>query len=101
MSDCLLDKVALLVVELHGVNELRNLHVIEKLAKKFTIFHVHANNCCGSKITRGKVIPHLLEITYINNKYITAKSKLKNALPDVLDMPNIASKKEYALDYWL
>ena len=45
----------------------------------------------------GINIPHVFELTYIRNEFITEKTLNKNQLPIPLDMPNVPSKTDYIL----
>ena len=109
----LINKIKQLVIEIHspadielyphyfkGLSDIKNdqmFYLLKKINETHTLVHLHANNGCKMNTINGINIPHVFELTYIRNEFITEKTRNKNQLPIPLDMPNISSKTDYIL----
>jgi len=109
----LMNKIKQLVIEIHspadiqlfpdyfkGLSDINNdkmFDLFNKFNKTHTLVHFHANNGC--KITKidGIDVPHVFELTYIRNDYVTEIIRNIEPLPTVLDMKNSLSKPDYIL----
>ena len=107
MDEKILSNLKFLIIEFHNLEIIGNenfyfiVHsTLEKLRTYHTPIHLHPNNCNGlHKINKFKV-PSVLEVTFLNNKLIKNKKKIK-ALPHAFDMKNVEKKKDIILDsYW-
>lgn len=73
--------------------------VFEKINKNHYLVHFHANNCCGTLLHRGVVIPHIFECTYLHKKFFVDPPTLSTELiPGPLDMKNTGNPEIY-IDY--
>tara|TARA_Y100000389_G_C17470632_1_gene530321 strand:+ start:2834 stop:3565 length:732 start_codon:yes stop_codon:yes gene_type:complete len=108
-----INKIKQLVVEIHspadihmypgyfsGLSDIHNSDMFElfrNLNTTHTLVHFHANN--GPKITTidNIQIPHVFELTYIRNDFVSKKERNTEPLPTSLDMKNITSKPDYNL----
>ena len=109
----LINKIKQLVIEIHspadielypdyfkGLADIKNdqmFNLLKKINETHTLVHLHANNGCKMNTIDGINIPHVFELTYIRNEFITEKIKNKDHLPTPLDMPNIPAKIDYTL----
>jgi len=109
----LINKIKQLVIEIHspadielypeyfkGLSDIKNeqmFNLLKKINETHTLVHLHANNGCKMNTIDGINIPHVFELTYIRNEFITKKIRNENQLPTPLDMPNIPSKIDYTL----
>lgn len=107
IDDLILSNIQILIVEFHNLELIGNEYyyyivhsVLEKIRLYHTPIHLHPNNCNGlHKINRYK-IPSVLEVTFLNNKLIRNKKKIKS-LPHYLDNRNVRKKKDIYLEtYW-
>ena len=106
-----LSRFRIIILELHGLdNLLTNPLGIEifksvflKLNEKFSVVHLHANNCCGALNYQGIQIPRVLEITLIrNDRYEGSGEVFESNIPNLLDVPNFPTRKELVLTIdWL
>ena len=90
-----------LAIEFHKIDDYSvdfNL-IIKKLKNFFFIVHVHANNY--GKLTESG-FPSILEITFLNKKFIKPPVKLSTRKYPVegLDQANRISKKDYIIKFW-
>lgn len=106
-------KVKQLVVEIHspadiilypeyfvGLSDIKNENMFElfkNLNKTHTLIHFHANNGCNMNIIDGINIPHVFELTYIRNDFITEKIQNDKSLPTEFDMKNKIENPDYTL----
>jgi D-inositol-3-phosphate glycosyltransferase len=105
IKDEQLDKFKQIVIEFHGLgtdkynclNKIK-FDCLSKLSNSFYIIHVHANNYENI----WHAIPRVLEITYINKKYIKTTPQLnKLSFPiQNLDYPNCENVKDIILDFY-
>jgi hypothetical protein len=108
-----IQKIKQLVVEIHspadiqlypdyfaGLSYITNSKMFDlfhNMNKTHTLIHFHANNGCNMTQINGINIPHVFELTYIRNDFITEKIQNTEKLPTVLDMKNIVNKPDYEL----
>ena len=88
------DRVDMLIIEFHFIskNESKFQNLIMKLKKNFFNIHLHGNNH-SEKNPSG--IPDVLEITFLNKKYLPSSIEFRNNFPiKELDYPNNPNKKD-------
>lgn len=72
----LLNNVKMIVMELHWLNYKKYdaLRLLEYINKYFTLFHIHGNNYSNFYTSIGDYkIPHVVEMTFVNNGLILSK----------------------------
>ena len=113
IEDNRIQSIKQLVVEIHspadiqmfphyfiGLSDIKNSHMFqlfEDLNKTHTLVHFHANNGCKMNVIDGIKLPHVFELTYIRNDFITEKVQNTEILPTSLDMPNVLNSPDYTL----
>jgi hypothetical protein len=92
---CLLpyfDKINGLVIEFHGLNDSVEFEEISRLLlKDFYVAHIHANNSGHLTVSNyGKVLPMILEITFIHKSLVSENVQLSPCTYPLkgLDFPN-------------
>jgi hypothetical protein len=106
-------KIKQLVVEIHspadiqlypdyfrGLSDIKNEHMFDllrKLNNTHTLVHLHANNGCKMNVIDGINIPHVFELTYIRNDYVSKRVLNNEPLPTSLDMKNIPHLPDHQL----
>lgn len=111
-----INKIKQLVVEIHspadihtfpdyykGLSDINNKHMLnmfKNINKTHTLIHLHANNGPDMTTITGIKVPHVFELTYVRNDYITDKFKNTIPLPTILDGRNVTTKKDYVLDWF-
>jgi hypothetical protein len=109
----LISKVKQLVIEIHspadialfpdyfnGLQDIKNENMFDlfkQLNNTHTIVHFHANNGCRMQTIDGINLPHVFELTFIRNDFVSEKKRNTEQLPTRLDMPNSPEKPEYIL----
>ena len=109
-----MNKIKQLVIEIHtpgdiqlypdyfkGLSDINNnkmFDLLKKINNTHTLVHFHANNGCNLQKIDGIVLPHVFELTYIRNEYVTEKIRNIEPLPTVLDMKNVVNKPDYLLN---
>jgi len=104
MNDNLLKKFKIIVVEFHDFGALKN-HVglkiyeiiFKKLLKYFYICHIHPVNNCQKYNFKGKVIPNVMEFTFINKLSAKHAKKVSYNMPHKNDSISNTSYKEIVL----
>ena len=107
ISNLNLERIKIIVIEFHHLQFLTNevflenfISVLKKLNTYFEVNHIHPNNCCGITKVDEITIPNVLEVTFLNKKYIKKKSNIK-ILPNILDSKNVEKKKDILLsNHW-
>jgi hypothetical protein len=91
MSDELMSRCRIFVVEFHNLNQLWNEHfyriasrVFEKILQTHSCVHIHPNNDRPSLSMNGLTIPPLMEFTFLRNDRI-GDSVNANIFPHALD----------------
>ena len=108
-----IQKIKQLVVEIHspadielypdyfiGLSDVTNSNMFDlfyNMNKTHTLVHFHANNGCKMTQIDGINIPHVFELTYIRNDFISEKKRNTEKLPTILDMKNIEDNPDYEL----
>ena len=90
------DRVDLMTIEFHDTDPLRDTFVkqVKEILGPFEVVHVHANNVGG---VAADGLPELLEITFLNRKFVTARQR-RGRLPLAgLDFSNDPAKPELPL----
>ena len=105
ISDENLNKIRILVLEIHDLRHLRNYSfyktfekVFSKLNNFFYVCHLHANNVSKVKDIGGYSIPDMLEITLIKKNRVKNFSNEFSSLPNKLDQKTVINKKEIFID---
>ena len=98
IGESLLKNTAIFIIEFHNFDIILNKFglamydcAFTKLLKYFSICHIHPNNAWGVTEIFNIEIPNFIECTFLNNRYIKKKSKIKYSLPHIFDCQN---KKE-------
>jgi len=106
MSDALLNRCRILVIEFHYLHKLWNKEffnmasaTFEKVLQNHTCIHIHANNYCGTVKTMGVEIPKVAEFTFIRNDRVKTKSPQTN-FPHPLDFDNINERATVLPECW-
>lgn len=70
--------------------------VLSKLREKFVIFHIHANNSLPPVYVEGHWLPPLLEVSFVNQKFISGHiKKYAGQFPIAgLDVPNKSDRPD-------
>lgn len=94
-----LTNVACIAMEMHNLCDVgrhdQYIKTLEHIGQDFIPYHIHGNNCggyCG--------IPNVMEITYINKRYVSESSICNDHYPLAIDMPNSYDKPDIDL-HWL
>ena len=105
ISDENLKKVRILVIELHGLRNLRNysfLDLFEKIFSRLDMFffpvHLHVNNVSKVKKINKLKIPDMIEVTLVRKDRIKIFSNEFSKLPHSLDQKTLHDKNEILLD---
>lgn len=70
--------------------------VFEKLAQRFAVAHIHANNCGPLCNVANVPVPDVIEVLYVNrDRYETAETD--ELFPTALDAPNLPSMPDIFL----
>ena len=95
LPDEALARFRIIVIELHGLWQMRRRPVLEgvmapffgKLARLFVNVHAHPNNCCGTFFIpeTGIEIPNVLELTYVRRDRVD-EGRYPPQLPHPLDV---------------
>jgi hypothetical protein len=83
-----------------GLSDIHNkqmFDLLQQINKTHTLVHFHANNGCNMQKIDDIQLPHVFELTFIRNDFISNKMRNIIALPMSIDMPNLP----YKLDYYL
>lgn len=105
VSDSLLDRVAVLIIEFHDFSRREEWHryrqILERLHTRLRPVHVHGNNHSTIRtIHRYDVqIPEVLEVTFVPRKFALLETWDHDA-PTTLDFPNQPGVKDYSFNYW-
>ncbi len=100
-----LSKFAVMVIEFHYLQNIFEDNfskmisaIFEKLYKKFSICHVHPNNCCGIAVLEGIEVPRVIEVTLIRKDLISRfSSGHAISLPHSLDKKNLEGVDDIAM----
>ena len=106
-SSDIIDNFSQIVVEFHGVNNIRDdskyqkmLSVFKKLNSTHQVIHVHANNYGSYSIIAGVPLPETFEVTYIRKRdHEFCDSKICFPISG-LDMPNNPRNPDFFLGFY-
>lgn len=110
----LIFRVKQLVIEIHspadilafpdyfkGLQDINNdnmFDLLKQLSKTHTLIHFHGNNGCRIQTIDGIRLPHVFELTFIRNDFVTVRVRNIEKIPGKLDMPNLYDKPDYELE---
>jgi hypothetical protein len=99
LSDAQMDKFEQIVIEFHRPYTERENGIFAKMNKHHVLVHLHANNCCGTRIYKGVVMPNIFECTYLHKRYFKDQLELNtDSIPSEIDMKN-TRKEEIVLNH--
>jgi hypothetical protein len=94
MSEQLLKRFRVLVIEFHFLDELWNPRFFDlaeitfnKLLHNHSCIHIHPNNCCGMSKHKGIKIPRMAEFTFLRNDRVDFQG-YRSDFPHPLDYDN-------------
>ncbi len=97
LSDALMQRFRIIVVEFHELDQLWNRpffklasRAFDKILQTHACVHIHPNNCCGSLRKGGLEIPKVMEFSFLRRDRITLSSH-RNVYPNPLDVENTAN----------
>jgi len=99
------EKINQMIIEFHFCeppyfNNFSECNTFNEINKYYNLLHLHANNCCGTKIYDNIEIPKVFECTYVNKKFINELSLNENNLPMNIDQINIIGhNNDIVIDY--
>ena len=104
-SDTTLERFSVMVIEFHSLENMLDHYflkllagIFEKLYKKFSVCHVHPNNCCGTVNLSKIEIPRVIEVTFIRNDLLdNFGTKSQISLPHTLDRRNVEDRPDISM----
>jgi hypothetical protein len=106
MSDQLLKRFRILVIEFHFLDELWNPRFFDlaentfnKVLHNHSCVHIHPNNCCGMSEHKGIKIPRMAEFTFIRNDRVDFQG-YRFDFPHSLDYDNTRKKSLHLPSNW-
>lgn len=98
------DKVVGLILEIHWIDNEKNrndcVEILQKLKVDFLLCHVHGNNWGDLWEFEGHSVPKVLELSFINKKYVEKYESDTQDYPILgLDIPNCPHREDYKLDF--
>ena len=97
VSQALLERFRILVVEFHMLDQLWNRpffrlasRVFERICQSHACVHIHPNNCCGTIEKTGLSIPRVMEFTFLRRDRFKSLRPRDN-FPDPLDRDNTSN----------
>lgn len=98
LNELHMNKMSQIVIEFHSPFSNRENLIFEKINKTHVLLHFHGNNCCGTRIHMGVMIPNVFECTYVHKKYINTNLNLnRESIPSNYDNPNIQGREDIVL----
>jgi hypothetical protein len=94
-----MDKFAQIVIEFHKPFLPHQAEVLKTISKTHYMVHLQSNNCCGTEIIDGRIVPNIFECTYIHKRYIQNPQFNTEALPMAIDMPNVITKPDILINH--
>lgn len=96
LCDGQMNKFDQIVMEFHFPFSYNEISVFDKINKNHYLVHFHPNNCCGTRLHNGVIIPNVFECTYLHKKYFTNTPELnKELIPTNIDMKNTSNDDIY------
>jgi hypothetical protein len=100
LTDEQLNKFEQIVIEFHSPFTQKEIIIFDMINKNHILVHFHGNNCCGTHIHKGVIIPIVFECTYLHKKYFNSQVQLnREIIPSQLDMKNVRQFSEIFIDY--
>lgn len=106
MSDRLLERFRIIVIEFHYLHKLWEplffdfaSAVFNKILKSHYCVHIHPNNCNGVERLKGIEIPRVAEFSFIRKDRATVVGKVSK-LPHELDRDNTSNSPIYLTKLW-
>jgi len=103
VSDAVLKRFRIIVVELHSLNRLIDkigfnlmFAVLDRLLRQFHVVHNHPNNVTRPLNARGLTIPRCLEVTFLRRDRAQPKGYAKR-FPHPLDRKNVPDRPDLVL----
>jgi hypothetical protein len=106
IKDNVLNCFSNILIEFHWFNALVNdaifydkaYNVLKKFDELFVPYHIHANNFSRKNISiNGKVIPSVLELSYVKKNKYNVKFNSNRTFPTPIDMPNSRKRNDFFL----
>ena len=66
---------------------------LRKLSATHHLVHLHGNNCCGTTLYEGVVVPNVFECTYVRKDAVAAAGLSIEAVPGPLDFKNTSAEE--------
>lgn len=93
-----------LILEVHWIDDNKNrndlIKVLEKLNQYFVLCHAHGNNWGGLWSFGGKMLPKVMELSFINKKFVDKFEEDQQEYPiKDLDYPNNPKIPDYKLNF--
>lgn len=95
MSEALMERLRIIVVEFHALNQLWDKNffkiasrVFDRILYTHSPVHIHPNNCCGSLKKKGLDIPVAMEFTFLRRDRIL-RPRYEQQFPNCLDCDNV------------
>jgi hypothetical protein len=106
VSDAVLSRFRIVVVELHGLHRLLTKEgfstfgaLFTRLQRVFDVVHLHPNNCCPSVKLGTLKIPDVVELTLLRRDRVSDAEVVWAEVPHPLDRPNNPGRE--AVVAWL
>jgi hypothetical protein len=98
------DHVMGMILEIHWIDNIENrenaIKLLEKLDPGFLLCHIHGNSWGDLWDFEGYSIPKVLELSFINRKYVSQYEPDTQDYPiDGLDISNCPHREDYKLDF--
>lgn len=98
------DHVIGMILEIHwidnGENRKNAVKILEKLKENFLLCHIHGNSWGDLWDFEGYSIPKVLELSFINRKYVDQHEPDNQDYPiEGLDISNCPHREDYKLDF--
>lgn len=104
-SDDLLERVDVLLVEFHNLQEVMNINletfhnVWKRVNEYFTPIHIHGNNYSWLFQLNEVWFPAVVEMTYLNNRLTSKRVPSDEKFPTPIDLPNCAEREEFPINF--
>lgn len=103
LSQEILSQFDQVVIELHDLNDLAQetkiVRALSHLNETHAPVHVHANNCSRYIMFAGRILPDVLEVTYLRRGGYDLRPTEKS-FPSALDEINAPRRPELVLGHW-
>jgi hypothetical protein len=106
MPEPVLARFEQIVVEIHCLTQIGDpgvralvFEVLSKLNRRFTLFHVHANNNAPIRIVDGMPVCDVLELSYVKTGLVKRKPS-RTVYPTPLDAANKVGTSDYVLGFF-